>query len=598
MSRDFSEVPLIPDRTPVGRRQRRWDRVSWWYSLLFALPLIGLIVTLAISAGDDDSINGIVRDAYTGSPISGATVSTANATATTNGSGEFSLDDLSATRLAVSRAEYESTEVTVDDESQRIEVRLRPTTIQGVVTNLRTGEPMVGIDVTASGPNGESLTATTDSQGRYTLQDVPAGSTISVYYDGFTVASRVVGQEVGLDFQIRPDVLSGRVTNQSGIPVAGATVSIGDAIVTTGDDGTFRLGAVPESGTVSVKKAGYRDFVGELPDSLVLDAQLEEFRVKAIYVTAHTAALDSRWEEMLEVVEATEVNAIVLDLKDSAGHVYYDTNVSLAHEIGAVYPILDIDQRLDDMRDRGIYTIARIVVFEDPLLAAERPALAIRDSSTGGLWTTWNGLAWVNAHERDVWNYNIELAVEAAGLGFDEIQLDYIRFPSDGMLELADYGSEHAGSTRLDAITGFLSEMQRALAPTGALLAVDIFGITMWEDDDGGIGQNFAAIAPLVDVVCPMIYPSHFYPGAIGLDIPNNHPYEVIFSSLQSGAAMAPEARDKLRPWLQDFSYGEGIEYGDTEVLAQIQAADDFGANGWMIWNPSNEYRLGSFNRP
>src|SRR5690606_38452301 len=112
--------------------------------------------------------------------------------------------------------------------------------------------------------------------------------------------------------------------------------------------------------------------------------------------------------------------------------------VQLAHDIGAVSPILDVEQRLADMKDRGLYTIARIVVFEDPLLAEMRPDLAIRDSSTGGLWTTWNGLAWVNAHEREVWNYNIALAVEAADLGFDEIQLDYIRFPTDGLLELAD----------------------------------------------------------------------------------------------------------------------------------------------------------------
>ncbi|HUG16294.1 MAG TPA: putative glycoside hydrolase [Thermomicrobiales bacterium] len=587
---------MIPERTPFGRRQRRWDRISWWYSLLFALPLIGLIVTLAVSAGDDDSLTGVVLDAYTGSPVSGAIVSTAHATATTNGSGEFSITDLTATTLAVSREAYESTEVAVTDDAESIEVSLRPTTVSGIVTHRRTLEPLSGIEVRAEGPNGESFTTMTDDDGRYTLDDIPAGATISVHYEGFTVASRLIGEDVDLDFEIRPDVLSGRVTDQAGVPLEGASVAIGEAIVTTEPDGTFRLGAVPESGVITVKKAGYRDLSGELPESLVFNAQLEEFRVKAIYVTANTAALDYRWEEMLAVVESTEVNAIVLDLKDSVGLVYYDTNVVMAHEIGAVSPILDIEQRLGDMQERGIYTIARIVVFEDPLLAQARPDLAIHDTATGGLWKTWNGLAWVNAHEREVWHYNIALAVEAANLGFDEIQLDYIRFPSDGMLELADYGPEYADSTRLDAITGFLAEMQQALAPTGALLAVDIFGITMWEEDDGGIGQNFAAIAPFVDVVCPMIYPSHFYPGAIGLDIPNNHPYEVIYTSLMSGAAMVPEAREKLRPWLQDFSYGEGIEYGDIEVLAQIRAADDFGANGWMIWNPGNEYRLGSFN--
>ncbi|HYI13822.1 MAG TPA: putative glycoside hydrolase, partial [Thermomicrobiales bacterium] len=229
-------------------------------------------------------------------------------------------------------------------------------------------------------------------------------------------------------------------------------------------------------------------------------------------------------------------------------------------------------------------------------LAEARNDLAIHDVTTGGLWTTWNGLAWVNAHESEVWRYNIDLALEAAALGFDEIQLDYIRFPSDGLLENADYGPEYAERTRLDAITGFLTEMNAALKPTGSLLAVDIFGITLLEDDDAGIGQNFAAIAPLVDVICPMIYPSHFYPGEMGFDIPNNHPYDVILQSLQRGEILVPDARDKLRPWLQDFSYGEGIEYGATEVAAQIQAAEDFGAAGWMIWAPDNVYSEAAFD--
>jgi hypothetical protein len=296
---------------------------------------------------------------------------------------------------------------------------------------------------------------------------------------------------------------------------------------------------------------------------------------------------------MLEIADTTAVNAIVLDLKDSTGHVFYDSQVPLVAQIGALSPMFDVNQRLQEMNERDIYTIARIVVFEDPLLAEARPDVAIKDALTGGPWMTWNGLAWVNAHNREVWQYNIALAEEAANLGFDEIQLDYIRFPSDGDLDLADYGAEYANETRLDAITGFLGQMRDALKPTGALLAVDIFGLTMWDDDDGGIGQNFRAIAPLVDIVCPMIYPSHFYPGDLGFDVPNNHPYEVILRSLQNGAQMVPEGADKLRPWLQDFSYGEGIEYGDTEVSEQIRAAEEFGANGWMLWSPGNVYHVG-----
>lgn len=587
---------MIPERNPGRRRQRRWDRVSWWYSLLLVLPLLGFLATYAWSSSNEtDGLSGVVRDAYTGEPISGAIISTADATVTTNKNGGFSLGDTQITEFTVSRDDYESTQVAIAGTDDDVEISLRPTSVHGTITNKSTGDPIPNVTVAATGPAGESVSATTGADGKYELKNVPQGASITVIYEGFTVVSKAIGTNARLDFEIRPDILTGRVTDEQGQPIEGATVSVGAASAVTGADGTYRIAAVPESGTIFVKKAGYFDNSGPLPESLRFDAQLTEFTVKAIYATSQTAASDELWGEIIRIAEETEVNAIVLDIKDSTGQIFYDTQVPMATEIGANQPLYDLQTRLKDMHDRGIYAIARLVVFEDPLLAEARPELAIHDVSTGGLWTTWNGLAWVNAHEREVWQYNIAIAVEAAKAGFDEIQLDYIRFPSDGLLENADYGPEFANETRLTAITGFLGEMQKALAPTGAFLAVDIFGITMFEEGDGGIGQNYAAIAPLVDIVCPMIYPSHFYPGEMGWDIPNDHPYEVILTSLESGTELVPGARDKLRPWLQDFSYGEGIEYGEAEVRAQIKATEDFGTHGWMIWSPNNVYHEGAF---
>jgi hypothetical protein len=584
---------LIRERNFGQRRRRRWDQVSWWYSLILVAPIIGFIATfLWSSSGDDSGLRGVVRDAYTGEPVSGAVVSTANSTATTNGDGKFSLDDLAATQLDVTRDEYAATQVAIASVEDELEIALRPTTIRGVVKNKKTGDPLAGVVVTATGPNGEVISSTTDDDGKYELVNVPDGSRIAVAYEGFTVDSKPLGTNVQLDFEIRPDRLTGKITDANGQPIAGAVVSIGAATATTGPDGTYSLAAVPESGTITVRKAGYSDQTGELSDSLTFDAQLQEFKVNAIYVNASTAGSDELWENMLDIADNTEVNAIVLDLKDSTGKVFYDSHVPMASQIGALSPVFDVNQRLEEMQERDLYTIARIVVFEDPLLAGARPDVALKDS-TGGVWTTWNGSAWVNAHNREVWQYNIDIATEAAEFGFDEIQVDYIRFPTDGDLNIVDYGAEFASESRLDATTGFLTQMQAALKPTGSLLAVDIFGQAMWNDDDGDIGQNFRAFAPLVDIVCPMIYPSHFYPGEFAFDIPNNHPYEVIQKSLQHGAEMVPEGADKLRPWLQDFSYGEGIEYGDTEVAAQIQAAKDFGANGWMLWSPDNSYHVG-----
>jgi hypothetical protein len=440
----------------------------------------------------------------------------------------------------------------------------------------------------------EPISTVTDEDGKYALENIPPNATITVSYDGYTVVSKPLGQNIKLDFEITPDALAGTVKDSAGNPIVGAVVRVGDNSTTTGADGSYKLGGVPESGTIVVRRVGYAEVETEIPADLRADITMTPYLVKAIYVSAHIAALDDEWAKKVEIADTTEVNAIVLDLKDSTGTVFYDTTVPLAHEIGAVDPKVDAQARLKEMHDKGIYAIARIVVFEDPILAEAKADWAIHDLSTGGLWTTWNGLAWVNAHERNVWQYNIDLAVEAANMGFDEIQLDYIRFPSDGLLENVDYGDQFADETRLQAISGFLSEMQKAIAPTGSLLAIDIFGLTMWDDDDGGIGQNVVTLEPYVDVICPMIYPSHFNPGDLGLDIPNNHPYEVILWSLQSGAAKVPNAAYKLRPWLQDFSYGEGIEYGDAEVLAQIQASNEFGATGWMLWAPDNEYSVGA----
>lgn len=553
---------------------------------------------MALTSGsdDDDGLTGIVRDAFTGDPISGAVVSTANATATTDGDGAFTLTDLTATSFQISRENYASTQVAVTSPDIQYDVTLRPTTVSGTVKNEKNGDPIPGVSVAAIAPDGTTILTVTNEDGEYTLENVPEGAEVTVTFEGFTVATLPLGSNANLDFEIRPDVLTGTILDEDGQPVSGAVVSVGTATTTTGEDGSYRVAGIPEDGEITVRKAGYLDATGELSESLRFDATMTRFLVRAIYSTANYAADDSLWGDLLDIADTTEINAIVLDLKDSTGSVYYDTQVPMATEIGAKAPLYDIGQRLADLEERGIYSIARIVVFEDPVLAGARNDLAIQDITTGGLWTTWNGLAWVNAYKPEVWQYNIALAVEAAELGFDEIQLDYIRFPSDGLLENADYGPENAGKTRVDAITGFLTEMRAALKPTGALLAVDMFGIALLEDGDAGIGQNFAAIAPLVDVVSPMIYPSHFYPGEMGFDIPNNNPYEVILQSLQRGENLVPEARDKLRPWLQDFSYGEGIEYGAPEVAAQIQAAEDFGTAGWMIWAPDNVYSVEAFD--
>jgi hypothetical protein len=224
--------------------------------------------------------------------------------------------------------------------------------------------------------------------------------------------------------------------------------------------------------------------------------------------------------------------------------------------------------------------------------------LAIKDEVTGQPWRDYNEAAWVNPANRELWDANIALAIEAAELGFDEIQYDYIRFPSDGDLSTADFGFDYGDEEeRVKIITDFVKMSHEAIAPTGAAFGIDVFGIIAIYPDDQGIGQRLADLAPYVDYMCPMVYPSHFDPTSIDVGgEPNDFPYETIELSMELAKDKMPGMEGKLRPWLQDFSLGGMSDYGPEEVRAQIDASEETGASGWMIWDPSNEYTVEAFN--
>jgi hypothetical protein len=281
-----------------------------------------------------------------------------------------------------------------------------------------------------------------------------------------------------------------------------------------------------------------------------------------------------------------------VDLKDNNGVVYYDSQVPLAREVGAIHPILDVPHLLQTLHAKNIYAIARIVVMEDPIAATKRPDLAIKDSRTGKPWRTTAGQPWVNPTNPQVWGYVSDLALEAANLGFDEVQFDYVRFPSDGNLDATDYGPSYTDGSqeRRAAIDGFLKMAHAKLAPTRALMGADIFGITAWLKGDNGIGQQFEDLAALVDVICPMDYPSHYGRGFNGWDIPNNYPYEVIKQSLIEREQRVPGVAHKTRPWLQAFDYGPGTSYGTAQIYAQIQACNEMRSSGYLLWNIGGDY--------
>ncbi len=322
-------------------------------------------------------------------------------------------------------------------------------------------------------------------------------------------------------------------------------------------------------------------------------AQSAEFVAKAIYLNPLVTDAQSGLAGLLDLVDRTELNALVVDVKEDG--VYYRTEVPLFWEAGAVAPLYDVTDLLASIRARDVYAIARLVVFKDPYVAAARPDLAVLDETTGAPWLDYGGIAWLNPFERENWEATAALAVELAGLGFDEIQFDYVRFPSDGDLATMDFGRPVTEDARAEAIAGFLGYCADELAPTGAKVAADVFGYTLLLDDIG-IGQNVGVLAPVVDYLCPMVYPSHFPDGS--LDVgghPNDFPYETIQISMDAGKEKLPGMASKLRPWLQDFSLPGLSAYDTADVRAQIDAAEEAGVGGWMIWNAANEYHEDAF---
>ncbi len=327
--------------------------------------------------------------------------------------------------------------------------------------------------------------------------------------------------------------------------------------------------------------------------------------MRAAYLTYYGVGDKGIRGRVLDLAARTELNAVVIDVKGDRGWILYRTEIPQALAIGAQGPatLKDFDGLMADLKARGIYTIARIVTFKDNILANARTDLAIIDTRTGKPWIDNEKLAWVDPFREEVWNYNIAIAREAAARGFDEVQFDYVRFPTDGKLSAAKYASPNNKDTRLPAIAGFLGKARRALGPLGVFVAADIFGYTAFNENDTDIGQRIEEMAPHLDYFCPMVYPSGYhmgipgYPSGYHMGIPGfrnpiHHPYEVVRESVRLIRQRSASSRVQVRPWLQDFkdyAFDKRI-FGVTEIRAQIKGADDAGAVGWMLWNPRNDY--------
>ncbi|WP_425383212.1 putative glycoside hydrolase [Rossellomorea oryzaecorticis] len=327
--------------------------------------------------------------------------------------------------------------------------------------------------------------------------------------------------------------------------------------------------------------------------------------IRGVYVTGHSAG-GERFSKLTDLIDSTDLNAMVIDIKDDHGYVTYEPDASSPYaEVGQPY-IKDPKSLLNTMEEKQIYPIARIVVFKDTVLANKKPELSYKDG--GKVWKNGRGESFVNPFLKEVWDYNVGIAIEAAKMGFQEIQFDYVRFPEgfekrDKELEYStgdytDKGKDNV-QKRVQAVTDFVEYAHEQLEPYGVKVSVDIFGYTATLPEAPGIGQNFSKISEHVDVISSMIYPSHWTP-YFGISKPDLEPYELVteYAKLENKKLAELKNPPISRPWLQDFTAswlgsGNYKVYGKAEIEAQIKALNDQGINEFLLWDAGNSYTEG-----
>jgi len=316
------------------------------------------------------------------------------------------------------------------------------------------------------------------------------------------------------------------------------------------------------------------------------DLAMEPFEARALYAPAAVFEGAGRLDDLLALIERTEANAMVVDVKETGGWLYYETALPEAVESGAdARPIFELEELLPTLKERGIYLIARMVVMKDNTVGSSRPELAVHNAATGEPWRDFGGGIWLDPYNPGVAEYIAAIAGDLADKGFDEVQLDYVRFFSDGDFSVAETNLPNTQSFRLPAIRRLFRLVSDRLETERAFFGADVFPISFIAPDDQGIGQRPEVIMPYVDYFCPMVYPSHYGPGTFGIGQPNEFPYEIIDQTLEIMNEQAEGLPMQIRPWIQDFGYGEFRAYTAADIAAEMQALRDNDAHGWMIWN-------------
>ena len=332
------------------------------------------------------------------------------------------------------------------------------------------------------------------------------------------------------------------------------------------------------------------------------EVKKEPVKVKGIYLTGWSVGYKTRFDRLLNLINTTELNSMIIDVKDDKGKISYMTEVPAAADTGAAINMVgDINAVMATLKDNNIYPIARIVCFKDPITSQKHPELAIKNKN-GALWRDKKGNTWLDPYNKGSWQFLIDMSKEAVQKGFKEIQYDYIRFPTDGDVNAIQYGEISQTQSKSEAIAEFLAQAKKELTPLGVDISADVFGIIPVSDYDAkAIGQTIEIISKDIDYICPMVYPSHYAYGQevnnIAYKKPDLEPYGVVYNSLllAKQRVTASNGNAKIRPYLQDFTAswlgaGNYQKYGAQQLKEQIKATYDAGLEEWILWNADNSY--------
>lgn len=563
-----------------------------------------------------NTLSGVVTDAYTGQPIPSAQVSVSpTISATTDAKGAYTLQGVPEQfQLSLAAPDYAEAKADISRATAN-EMALRPNVLRGKVVDKYTGNGVAGIEVVA----GEAK-ATTGDDGTYELRGMSENAKVVFSGGGYASTEAESGQQTSLDATLTPSTISGTVVDAAtGEPlkqatvIATTTISGTDVAYTrTGADGKYTLENVPEGAFIKALLPGYlRGETQVKAGGMSAELKLEPHFAKSLYLKANVASFGMETvNKYFDVIDQTELNSIVIDLKsdnlEDVGFIYYQSQVPEVVEAETSADYMPIREMLAEAKNRGIYTVARVHIFaHDNALLEKHPDWYVQRD--GKPWFADFGIAWLDAYDERVWDYNIKLAVEAAQLGFDEIQFDYIRFPSDGDMTGTVFKGprdwRNDPQPMFDAIGRLTERAQRAINGAGAYFSVDVFGYAAWRPQEN-IGQNLHIMGKHIDYVYPMVYPSHFLFGELGFDNPGAHPFEIVDMSMQKVKDQldGDASRAKVKPWLQDFTLiwvpdEYIVEYGAPEVRAQIDAAEKnvaSGVTGWSLWDSDNDYEAGA----